>query len=50
MGRDLAVVPGNASLQARNIGAGEAWFLALFIVAEGGPFQTNIPGGFQRGP
>jgi len=50
MGRDLAVVPGDAPLQARNISAGEAWFLALFIVAEAVPFQTNIPGGFQQPP
>jgi quercetin dioxygenase-like cupin family protein len=49
MGRDLAMVPGDAPLQARNISAGEAWFLALFIVADGAPFQTNLPA-FQHAP
>lgn len=49
MGRDLAVVPGDSPLQARNISAQEAWFLALFIVADGAPFQTNLPG-FQQPP
>jgi quercetin dioxygenase-like cupin family protein len=49
MGRDLALLPGDVPLQVRNISAGEAWFLALFIVADGAPFQTNLPG-FQHAP
>lgn len=44
MGQELAMVPGDAPVQVRNIGSAEAWFLALFIVAEGAPFQTNLPG------
>lgn len=49
MGRDLALFPGDVPLQVRNISAGEAWFLALFIVADGAPFQVNLPG-FQHPP